>query len=83
MDAYNEIYYSSKDFMLEGYKGKNLSIIPITPVVENITTLGLDYPLNHENLYFENSRGVSNVIVSDRVQITRTSGEFFVIISKD
>jgi thiamine pyrophosphokinase len=83
IDAYNEIFYSRKDFTLKGYKGKNLSIIPISPVVENISTSGLDYPLNHENLYFENSRGVSNVIVSNHVQITTTSGEYFVIISKD
>jgi thiamine pyrophosphokinase len=83
IDAYNEIFYSSKNFTLKGYKGKHLSIIPITSVLESISTTGLDYPLNHENLYFKDSRGVSNVIISDEVEITMKSGEFFVIISKD
>lgn len=83
LDAYNEIYYCKQNFEIEGYKGRNLSIIPIAQQVSGIWTKGLDYPLKDEVLNFEESRGVSNVIVDEKVVITTTSGDFFVIISKD
>lgn len=83
IDAYNEIYYCNQNFNLNGYKGQNLSIIPISDEVTGITTEGLDYPLINETLYFKESRGVSNVIMSDKVHISVVSGEFFIIISKD
>jgi len=83
LDAHNEIYYGNQNFELEGYIGKNLSIIPMTDEVKGLNTKGLDYPLKNETLYYNQSRGVSNVIVQEKVQISATSGEFFIIISKD
>jgi len=83
IDAYNEIYYSNKNFELKGYTGRNLSIIPISSELEGIETQGLEYPLVDETLYYHGSRGVSNVILDDYIRITVKKGDYFIIISKD
>lgn len=83
VDAHNKVYYCESDFEYQGQVGENLSIIPITETVKGVTTKGLDYPLKGETLYFNESRGVSNVLKDTEVKIETQSGTYFVILSKD
>ena len=55
------------------------SIIPIKDNAVGITTDGLEYPLNDETLYFGSSRGISNIMLADKCNITIKSGMALVI----
>ncbi len=47
---------------ITGQAGDTVSLLPISPLVQGITTVGLQYPLNNEDLVLFHSRGVSNVM---------------------
>ena len=64
---------------LNGKTGQTLSIIPIKDNAVGITTDGLEYPLNDETLYFGSSRGISNIMLADKCNITIKSGMALVI----
>ena len=81
IDDDNEIYYIKDNFRIDGKKGKTLSIIPVKGDMCGITTEGLDYPLCDETLYFGESRGNSNVIISDICKIEIKSGEGLIFIN--
>jgi len=51
----------------------------LTPTVDGITTTGLAYPLDHATLYFERSRGVSNVVTSMPATVQVQSGILLVV----
>lgn len=80
-DKNNEIYYYKDFFEIKNSVGKTVSLIPITSEISGITTRGMDYPLSGEILYFGESRGVSNVVVSENAGYTSKSGEGFIIIT--
>jgi thiamine pyrophosphokinase len=46
-----------------GQPGDIVSLIPLSPMVTGILTDGLRYPLRNETLYFDRTRGVSNVLL--------------------
>lgn len=79
IDDNNEIYLLKDKLSLNGKKGQTLSIIPIKDNAVGITTDGLEYPLNDETLYFGSSRGISNVMLADKCDITIKSGMALVI----
>ena len=54
-------------------------VIPIKDNAVGITTDGLEYPLNDETLYFGSSRGISNIMLADKCNITIKSGMALVI----
>jgi len=51
-----------------------LSLLPISPQVDNVLTQGLKYPLNHEALHFAYSRSLSNEVIAPQVDISISSG---------
>ena len=59
---------------IEGKIDHVISLLPLTPEVTGITTDGLLYPLVDATLYFERSRGVSNVITHVPARIHVGSG---------
>lgn len=67
------------ELSLEGHVDDTVSLLPLTPTVDGITTYGLAYPLRDATLYFERSRGVSNVIIAQPAQIFIRSGILLVI----
>ena len=79
IDDNNEIYLLKDKLSLNGGKGQTLSIIPIKDNAVGITTDGLEYPLNDETLYFGSSRGISNIMLADKCNITIKSGMALVI----
>lgn len=64
---------------------KYVSLIPLTPVVTNITTVGMKYNVEKYNMYIDReiSRGVSNEILENEGEISIDEGTLIVIESKD
>ena len=62
--------------------GVNISLIPLTQIVEGVTTEGLEYRLKNENLYFDKSRGISNVALKNEVKVTHKKGILMIVISE-
>lgn len=80
-DEKNEIFALTDKVEINGKCGKTLSIIPIKGDIDGITTEGLEYPLFDESLHFGKSRGVSNVIISDKCVISRKNGIGIIVIN--
>lgn len=83
VDEHNEIRFTASENTIYGKKGDIVSIIPITGDLLGVTTQGLDYPLDNETLVFGESRGVSNIMKSDKCKITITSGQGLIIKASD
>lgn len=66
---------------LQGHPDDPISLIPLAGDAHGITTHGLAYSLYNETLYFGSSRGVSNVFVADRAQITIKEGLLLCILT--
>jgi thiamine pyrophosphokinase len=56
-----------------------VSLLPLTPTADGISTTGLAYPLNDATLYFERSRGVSNVVTQMPATVHVKSGILLVV----
>lgn len=60
-----------------------LSILPISGKVENITTMGLVYPLVGQQMHRGTTLGISNEIIEEKAIISISSGKCLIIQSKD
>jgi thiamine pyrophosphokinase len=60
--------------------GKKISLIPF-PEAKNVTTKGLQYTLNNEDLIFGKRIGTRNIAKEDSVEITFITGELFVFVN--
>ncbi len=67
---------------LEGQPGDRVSLIPLSGNAYGITTIGLEYPLNNENLLFGSPRGVSNVLRNERAQIMLKDGNLMCVLNR-
>lgn len=66
--------------VLDGAVGDLVSLIPLSPRVEGITTFGLRYPLAGERLVRGRTRGISNVIVTSPAGIERVrAGDLLIV----
>jgi len=83
IDYNNEIRLLEDSITVSGKKGDLVSIIPITDTVGKVVTEKLEYPLDGEDLYYGESRGVSNVMLADECRISIKSGRALVIKSRD
>ena len=61
-----------------GARGDTISLIPIA-AAEGITTRGLQYPLKDETLPLGPARGISNVMLSDKADLSFRSGLLLLI----
>ena len=81
MDDNNEIYLLKDRFFTSGKKGKTISVIPVYGDLCGVSTVGTEYPLYNETLFFGESRGNSNVITDDYCEITAKGGMALVILN--
>ena len=63
--------------------GTTVGLVPIAGHVEGVTTAGLRWPLNDEQLVAWASRGVSNVTTDERVHVRIQSGVLLVMIHEE
>ena len=64
---------------LNGAPGDIVSLLSLAPGESRITTKGLEYPLDNEDLGFGLTRGVSNRMASERAVIQLERGLLAVI----
>ena len=81
-DEFSEYFFVPKSFVLNDVKNKLVSLYPF-PTVENITTKGLNWALNNENLSITNRIGTRNFAIDDTVFIEYEKGDLLVFIGKN
>jgi thiamine pyrophosphokinase len=67
---------------IQGYPGDILSLIPLTGDASGVITDGLEYPLKDETLHFGTSRGVSNVFVTEKVNLFVKQGLLLISVNR-
>jgi len=80
-DEYSTYFFSPSCLVLENVKGKTVSLYPF-PVAENISTKGLRWCLNKENLAITNRIGTRNFATENVVEISFEKGDLVVFVSK-
>jgi thiamine pyrophosphokinase len=55
-----------------------VSLIPLTPTVQGVRTVGLSWPLRHERLLLGDTRGVSNEPAAEQVEVSIDAGRLLV-----
>ncbi len=79
-DDFGTYRFIPKTFQASQIKGKNVSLYPF-PEADNITTEGLEFPLNGEHLAIGKRIGIRNKAISNEIQISYTNGDLLVFIS--
>ncbi|KJD31358.1 thiamine pyrophosphokinase [Tamlana nanhaiensis] len=79
-DNYGYYFLADKQIEIKNCKNKIVSLVPLTPV-EGISTTGLKYPLNNENLSFGKRIGTRNTAINEVVTIAHNSGDLFVFVN--
>lgn len=59
---------------VSGTPGDLVTLLPVTPEANGVTTTGLQYPLSNATLHAWRTRGVSNVLLGDSAVISLTNG---------
>jgi thiamine pyrophosphokinase len=67
--------------VLTGTAGDLVSLLPLSPDVQGVTTDGLLYPLADEALRQGSSRGLSNVMLTGRAQVSTRDGRLAIVHS--
>ena len=68
------LIHPGKPHPIHGQAGDTLSLIPLQGDAKGIKTVGLEYPLKDETLHFGNTRGISNVLLTEQAGITLEEG---------
>ena len=81
-DEFSEYYFIPRMYRLKGVKDKMISLYPF-PAVENITTVGLNWPLTNGDLSITSRIGTRNFAVEDEVSIEYKNGNLLIFIGKN
>ncbi len=80
-DEFSEYFFVPKSVVIKNVKDKLISLYPF-PTAENITTKGLNWSLNNENLSVTTRIGTRNFAIEDEVFIKYEKGDLLVFIGK-
>jgi thiamine pyrophosphokinase len=78
-DGVEEIFICRDEVKVHGRSGDLVSLIPLQSAVPDILTKNLKWPLSHETLYPDKTRGISNEMTSDMASISIGSGLLLVV----
>ena len=78
-DEFSTYFFAPKTLVLENVKGKTISLYPF-PLTENITTKGLNWPLNNESLDISKRIGTRNLASEETVVIHYGKGDLVVFM---
>jgi thiamine pyrophosphokinase len=67
--------------VLTGTAGDLVSLLPLSPDVQGVTTDGLLYPLADEALRQGSSRGLSNIMLAGRAEVSTRDGRLAIVHS--
>ncbi len=76
-DDYSQYYFAPKKVVLNGIKNQLISLYPF-PVAKDVTTTGLNWPLNKETLNITTRIGTRNFAKEDTVTIEFQSGDLII-----
>lgn len=74
IDGAQEVFLIRDDAEIKGQPGQRVSLLPLLGAVEGVRSTGLQYPLNAETLYPDQTRGISNVMNAETAAIRITHG---------
>ena len=74
MDGSQEVFLIRDHTLITGQPGQTVSLLPLMGPVPGVTTDQLAYPLNHETLYPDRTRGISNLMNATTASVTIDSG---------
>ncbi len=76
-----QLFFLEKDEVISTKPGRNISLLSYSPIVTMVRTKGLEYPLDNENLYQFESRGISNICQEETVEIHYGEGDLLAILT--
>jgi thiamine pyrophosphokinase len=79
LDVNQEAFLVRESALIHGSVGDTVSLLPLGGAAHGISTRGLHYPLAGASLFFERTRGVSNLIVDAPAQVSLSSGMLLVV----
>lgn len=79
LDATHEVQLVDGRVVLTRKAGWAVSLIPLT-VVKGVSTAGLEYPLQNEDLHFQQTRGLHNRFVQEEAIIDLKAGLLLVVL---
>jgi len=79
VDDWHEAFLVKGDSTFSGERGDTVSLLPLTPRVEDVWTEGLLYPLVYEPLSQSATRGVSNAMTGETARVTHGEGLLLLI----
>ena len=78
-DGLEEVFIIHAQETILGQPGDIVSLLPMEGKVTGIVTGGLRYPLHDETLWFDHTRGVSNVMLENQAVVEVASGVLLAI----
>lgn len=79
-DEFASYFFIPKQFQIDNAKGKTISLYPF-PVAKKITTRGLKWALNDENLDITSRIGTRNIAIENTVSISFSEGALLIFIA--
>ena len=79
VDGCREVFLIHESTTVPGAPGQRLSLLPLNGPAEGVCTTGLKYPLKHETLLPEKTRGISNSLIHSSATITLDQGTLLCI----
>jgi len=79
VDERHEVFLVKGDARFEGEPGDLVSLLALTPEVEEVRTEGLKYALDGESLYQSAGRALSNVMTGREARVTHGEGVLLLI----
>lgn len=83
VDELHEIFLVKGEVEVAGAPGDIVSLLALTPEVDEVVTEGLLYPLRGETLLQSSTRGVSNMMVDTRARVSHGKGTLLLFHYRD
>jgi len=80
-DDYSKYFFIPKHFEITGVIEKTISLLPF-PIAKDITTTGLKWSLNKEDLNLTQRIGTRNIASEDKVTCSYSEGALLIFINK-
>jgi thiamine pyrophosphokinase len=74
-----DLWLVGGDTVVYGHFGDLVSLLPLSPAVDDVWTDGLSYPLRGERLLQAASRGVSNQMSGEQARIRHGAGDLLLV----
>jgi thiamine pyrophosphokinase len=79
VDDWHEAFLAHHDVVISGSAGDTVSLLPLTPQVQDVTTEGLLYALFASTLLQATTRGVSNAMTGLIARVTHGEGLLLIV----